>query len=263
MVVLSKVKPGQEDKFNRWYGVHMLETIEKLQGLTCGQRFELAAPPGAPCNSYLTVYEVEGGTSEDLRRAYEQFWWQRQERAGGATAGRDPVVSVSDTFDPDHFLVGFFSATIEKGSLGARRGAGVSGRLHMRIAAVVEGGSGMGRATGRRPAVEGAHVYVADLSKSVAGTVAREICEDGGSATDCPLGATDETTQAFFTVIDRLHGRLHVLHDQVGMPAPGGLDVSEEDFQRSNRRQREERRSTSPRWALSWSRPPTARARSR
>jgi hypothetical protein len=29
-------------------------------------------------------------------------------------AGRDPVVSVSDTLDTDHFLVGFFSATTDK-----------------------------------------------------------------------------------------------------------------------------------------------------
>jgi hypothetical protein len=36
MVVLSNVKPGQEEEFNRWYGVHMLETINKLQGFASG-----------------------------------------------------------------------------------------------------------------------------------------------------------------------------------------------------------------------------------
>jgi hypothetical protein len=116
MVVLSNVQPGQEAEFNRWYGVHMLETINKLQGFASGQRFELAPLPGAPDNPfrYLAVYEVEGDTPEDLQRAYEQFCWQRRERAEALAAGRDPVVSVSDTLDPDHFLVGFFSAITEK-----------------------------------------------------------------------------------------------------------------------------------------------------
>ena len=116
MVVLSNVKPGQEAEFNRWYGVHMLETINKLRGFASGQRFEQAQLPGAPAMPYryLAVYEVDGETPEDLQRAYDQFRWQRQERAEALAAGRDPVVSVSDTLDPDHFLVGFFSALTEK-----------------------------------------------------------------------------------------------------------------------------------------------------
>ena len=116
MVVLSNVKPGQEEEFNRWYGVHLLETINELQGFASGQRFELARLPGAPENPYryLAVYEVDGDTPEDLERAYEQFCWQRRERAEALAAGRDPVVSVSDTLDPDHFLVGFFSALTDK-----------------------------------------------------------------------------------------------------------------------------------------------------
>lgn len=116
MVVLSNVKPGQEEEFNRWYGVHMLETIDKLRGFASGQRFELARLPGAPeiPYRYLAVYEVDGETPEDLQRAYEQFRWQRRERVEALADGRDPVVSVSDTLDPEHFLVGFFSALTEK-----------------------------------------------------------------------------------------------------------------------------------------------------
>jgi NAD(P)-dependent dehydrogenase (short-subunit alcohol dehydrogenase family) len=110
----------------------------------------------------------------------------------------------------------------------------VTRRLEGRVAAVVGGGSGMGRATSRRLAAEGAHVYVADLSEAGASSVAREIADDGGSATGCPLDATDtDALRAFYAAIEREHGRLHVLHDQVGMPGAGGLDVSEEDFQRS------------------------------
>ena len=69
MVVLSNVKPGQEEEFNRWYGVHMLETINKLQGFASGQRFEQAELPGAPAMPYryLAVYEVDGETTRGPR----------------------------------------------------------------------------------------------------------------------------------------------------------------------------------------------------
>jgi NAD(P)-dependent dehydrogenase (short-subunit alcohol dehydrogenase family) len=110
----------------------------------------------------------------------------------------------------------------------------MSRRLEGRVAAVIGGGSGMGRATARRLAAEGAHVYVADLSEGAAGTVAKEIGEDGGSAVPWQLDATDnDALRAFFDGIDREHGRLHVLHDQVGMPGAGGIEVSEDDFQRA------------------------------
>lgn len=109
-----------------------------------------------------------------------------------------------------------------------------AGRLDGRIAAVVGGGSGMGRATARRLAAEGAHVWVADLSETAAKTVAEEIGADGGAATAHQLDATDnDALRAFYAAIEREHGKLHVLHDQVGMPGAGGLDVSEEDFRRS------------------------------
>lgn len=58
--------------------------------------------------------EVDGDSPGDLERAYEQFRWQRRERAEAVAAGRDPVVSVSETLDPDQFLVGFFSARTDK-----------------------------------------------------------------------------------------------------------------------------------------------------
>ena len=110
----------------------------------------------------------------------------------------------------------------------------MSGRLEGRIAAVIGGGSGMGRATSRRLAAEGARVYVADLSEDAASAVAKEIAEDGGFAAPWQLDATDnDALRAFFDGIDREHGKLHVLHDQVGMPGAGGIDVSETDFQRA------------------------------
>jgi NAD(P)-dependent dehydrogenase (short-subunit alcohol dehydrogenase family) len=92
----------------------------------------------------------------------------------------------------------------------------------------------MGRAIARRLAAEGAHVWVADLSEASARTVAAEIAEDGDRATGISLDATDtDALQAFFADIEREHGRLHVLHDQVGMPGAAGIDVSEKDFGRA------------------------------
>lgn len=114
MVVLSNAKPGEEEEFNHWYSdLHMLETINKLEGFASAQRFERATLPGAPDvpYRYLAVYEVEG---DNLETAYQQFRWQRQERAEAVADGRDPVVSVSDTLDPEFFLVGFFSAITDR-----------------------------------------------------------------------------------------------------------------------------------------------------
>jgi NAD(P)-dependent dehydrogenase (short-subunit alcohol dehydrogenase family) len=107
-------------------------------------------------------------------------------------------------------------------------------RLDGRIAAVVGGGSGMGRATSLRLAEEGALVYVGDLSEGAAKSVADEIVSAGGRAEGVQLDATDnDALRAFYARIDADHGRLHVLHNQVGMPGAGGLDVSEEDFARA------------------------------
>jgi NAD(P)-dependent dehydrogenase (short-subunit alcohol dehydrogenase family) len=110
----------------------------------------------------------------------------------------------------------------------------MTNRLEGRVAAVIGGGSGMGRAISRRLAAEGAHVYVADLSADAAKQVAQEIADAGGSAQPEQLDATSlDELRAFFARIDQAHGKLHVLHNQVGMPGPAGLNVSEADWQRN------------------------------
>jgi hypothetical protein len=114
MVVLSNSKPGEEEEFNRWYSeVHVLDTINKLDGFASAQRFRRADLEGAPHSDYeyLAIYEVE---DDQLDRAFGQFGWQRQERAEALAAGREPVVTVSDALDPTHFLVGFFSAITDR-----------------------------------------------------------------------------------------------------------------------------------------------------
>jgi hypothetical protein len=109
MLVLSNAKDGREAEFNQWYDRHMRETIDKLDGFAAAQRFELADLDGAPDvpYRYLAVYDVE---DDRIARAYEQFLYGRQERAEAAAAGRQPMITVSDSLDPAAFLVGFYSA---------------------------------------------------------------------------------------------------------------------------------------------------------
>ncbi len=65
------------------------------------------------------------------------------------------------------------------------------GRYEGRIAAIIGGGSGMGRAISHRIAQEGGHVYVADLSEDGAVAVAEEIRAEGGQATPMRVDATN------------------------------------------------------------------------
>lgn len=107
-------------------------------------------------------------------------------------------------------------------------------RLTGRVAAVVGGGSGMGRATALRLGAEGAHVCVADLSGAAADAVAAEVADAGGSAQGAAVDATDgDQLRAFYGAVESDQGRLHILHSQVGMAGAGGVEVSEADFQRA------------------------------
>lgn len=107
-------------------------------------------------------------------------------------------------------------------------------RFEGRIAAIVGGGSGMGRAISHRLASEGATVYVADLSEESAKKVAEEITAQGGKAVPVQVDATNnDSLRALFDRIRSDHGVLHVLHAQVGMPGPGGIETSDEEWQKN------------------------------
>lgn len=103
-----------------------------------------------------------------------------------------------------------------------------------RIAAITASGSGMGRATARRMAAEGATVVVADINREAAEETVALIRDDGGTAVAHTVDVTDlGSLRALFDRIERDYGVLHVLHAHAGVPGAGGLDVSEADFDRA------------------------------
>ena len=104
-------------------------------------------------------------------------------------------------------------------------------RFEGRVAAVVGGGSGMGRAIARRLASEGAHVLVVDRDPALAAEAAAELTAAGHAAVAENVDATDVAAlKDLFARVDSEHGALHVLHNQVGIPGPAGMDVSEADW---------------------------------
>lgn len=107
-------------------------------------------------------------------------------------------------------------------------------RLEGRIAVVLGAGSGMGAAVARRFAAEGSHVYVCDRDAQSAEAVTAAITRRGDQASAVCVDATAPSSiESLMRVIDEAHGVLHVFHSQVGMPGAPGIDVSEDDFDRS------------------------------
>ena len=91
-------------------------------------------------------------------------------------------------------------------------------RLKDRIVAITGGALGIGRATARLFAAEGAVVAIADIDASGAESVAKEIAGRGGRAlaVGVDVGDTDQV-QAFVDRIVGEHGRLDVMFANAGI----------------------------------------------
>jgi meso-butanediol dehydrogenase/(S,S)-butanediol dehydrogenase/diacetyl reductase len=94
----------------------------------------------------------------------------------------------------------------------------MASRLEGKVAIVTAGGSGIGAATARRFASEGASVLIVDLSGTRAGEVTTEIVKGGGNARWLKMDASDpEGVQAAIRLAMDSWGRLDVMFNNAGM----------------------------------------------
>ena len=107
-------------------------------------------------------------------------------------------------------------------------------RLNDKVCLITGAGSGIGQASARLFAREGARVVVADIDEAAATRTADSIRKDGGSAIVRRVDVTDEaqTRAVTASVIDEL-GRIDVLFNNAGIAGVGNVEeTSAELFDR-------------------------------
>src|SRR5215831_12472715 len=101
----------------------------------------------------------------------------------------------------------------------------MAGKLDGRVAVVTAGGSGIGAATARRFAQEGASVVIADLSGRRAEEVTTAITASGNKAVCIKMDAADpEGVQATIKLALDTYGRLDVMFNNAGAAEMAPLD---------------------------------------
>jgi NAD(P)-dependent dehydrogenase (short-subunit alcohol dehydrogenase family) len=91
-------------------------------------------------------------------------------------------------------------------------------RLQSKIAVVTGAANGIGEATVRLFAAEGAHVYVTDCDAAAADAVANSIREHGGAATAMSVDVTrGQDVMALMRAIETAHGRIDALVNNAGL----------------------------------------------
>jgi meso-butanediol dehydrogenase / (S,S)-butanediol dehydrogenase / diacetyl reductase len=94
----------------------------------------------------------------------------------------------------------------------------MAGKLEKKVAVVTAGGSGIGAATVRRFAHEGAAVVIADLSGSRAEQVRAEVTASGGQAVALKMDVADpQAVEATIKLALDSFGRLDILFNNAGM----------------------------------------------
>ncbi|HET7311738.1 MAG TPA: glucose 1-dehydrogenase [Mycobacteriales bacterium] len=108
-------------------------------------------------------------------------------------------------------------------------------RLNDKVALVTGGGSGIGEATAKRLAAEGAAVLVTDINDDAGTAVAKDIVDRGGRASYAHLDVSSEVqwTAAVAAALEEF-GRLDVLVNNAGMGDLAAIEeTSLEDWQRT------------------------------
>jgi NAD(P)-dependent dehydrogenase (short-subunit alcohol dehydrogenase family) len=107
-------------------------------------------------------------------------------------------------------------------------------RLKNKVALVTGGGSGIGEATCKRFAEEGALVVVTDINAENARRVAADISTSGGQAQTQKQDVTDEAAwDEIMASIISDHGQLDILVNNAGIALPGSVeDATLEDWRK-------------------------------
>ena len=112
-------------------------------------------------------------------------------------------------------------------------------RLDGKIALITGAGTGIGRATARAMAAEGARVVVAELNAASGEQTAQLIAQAGGDCIAVPTDVTQEdSVRAAIDAAVRHYGGLHVLHNNAGGSTSVDstvVDVPLEEFWRAIR----------------------------
>lgn len=90
-------------------------------------------------------------------------------------------------------------------------------RMDDRVAIITGGAQGIGAATGRIMAEQGAHVVLADVNEDGAKATAKQIASAGGHAVGVKYDALDkDSVRALIEDTHRKFGRIDILHNNVG-----------------------------------------------
>src|SRR6201994_1923120 len=100
-------------------------------------------------------------------------------------------------------------------------------RLEGKVAVITGAGTGIGRATAKLFAQEGARVVVAELNAEAGEQTAQLIVQAGGDAIAIRTDVTEpDSIQAAIDTAMRRYGALHILHNNAGGSTPRGKDVT-------------------------------------